>query len=63
MKISVAHISHGHEGVDVGVRGTAAFWLWNQVQASHWQTTSSMALFMPGQKKLPHASNHDFIIP
>ena len=30
---------------------------------SHWQTTSSMALLMPGQKRLPHASNCDFVIP
>ena len=43
--------------------GAAAFWLWNWVQASHWQTTSSMALFMLGQKKLPHTTNCDFIIP
>ena len=50
-------------GVDVGVRGAAAFWLWNQVQSSHWWTTSLMALFMLGQKKLPHMSNCDFIIP
>ena len=63
MKISVAHICHGHDGVGVGVRGTAAFWLWNWVQVSHWPTTSAMALFMPGQKKLPHVSNCDFIIP
>ena len=61
MKISVAHIRHGHNGV--GVRGAAAFWLWNWVQASHWQTTSLMALFMPGQKKLPCMSNCDFVIP
>ena len=32
------------------MRGAAAFWLWNWVQASHWQTTSSMALFMLGQR-------------
>ena len=65
MKISVAHICHGHDGVGVGVgvRGAAAFWLWNWVQASHWQTTSLMALLMLGQKKLPCASNCDFVIP
>ena len=63
MKISVAHICHGCNGVGVGVRGIAAFWLWNQVQASHWQTTSLMALLMPGQKKLPSVSNCDFVIP
>ena len=63
MKISVAHICHGHDGVGVGVRGAAAFWLWNQVQASHWWTTSLMALFMPGKKKLPCASSCDFVIP
>ena len=39
------------------------FWLWNWVQVSHWQTTSLMALLMPGQKKLPCVSNCDFIIP
>ena len=61
MKISVAHICHGCDGV--GVRDAAAFWLWNWVQASHWQTTSLMALFMPGQKKLPSVSNCDFVIP
>ena len=37
--------------------------LWNWVQVSHWQTTSSMALLMPGQKKLPCASNCNFVIP
>ena len=63
IKISVAHICHGCNVVGVGVRGAAAFWLWNQVQASHWQTTSSMALFMLGQKKLPHTSYCDFVIP
>ena len=63
MKISVAHICHGRDGVGVGVRGAAAFWLWNWVQASQWWTTSLMALLMLGQKKLPHASNCDFVIP
>ena len=63
MNISVAHICHGHDGVGVGVRGAAAFWLWNQVQASHWQTTSLMALFMPGQKKLPCMSKCDSLLP
>ena len=63
MKISVAHICHGWDGVGVGVRGAASFWLWNQEQVSHWQTTTSMALLMPGQKKLPCASNCDFVIP
>ena len=63
MKISVAHICHGRDGVGVGVRGAAAFWLWNWVQLSHWQTTSLMALLMPGQKKLPCARNCDFVIP
>ena len=63
MKISVAHICHGQDGVGVGVRGAAAFWLWNCMQVSDWQTTSLMALLMPGQKKLPHASNCDFVIP
>ena len=63
MKISVAHICYGHDGVGVGVRGAAAFWFWNQVQASHWQTTSLMALLMPDQKKLPCMSNCDFVIP
>ena len=61
--MSVAHICHRHDGVGVGVRGTAAFWLWNCVQVSHWQTTSSLALLMLGQKKLPRVSNCDFIIP
>ena len=27
VKISVAHICHGRDGVGVGVRGAAAFWL------------------------------------
>ena len=65
MKISVAHICHGHDGVGVGVgvRGAATFCLWNWVQASHWQTTSLMALFMLGQKKLPCVRNCDFVIP
>ena len=63
MEMSVAHIYHGHNDVGVGVRGAARFWLWNWVQASHWWTTSLMALFMPGQKKLPCASNCDFVIP
>ena len=49
MKISVAHICHGCNGVGVGVRGAAAFWLWNAL--ADWQTTSSIALLMPGQKK------------
>ena len=35
----------------VGVRGAAAFWLWNQRQASHWQTTSSMALVDAGPEE------------
>ena len=51
VKISVAHICHGHDGVGVGVRGAAAFWLWNQVQASHWQTTSLMALVDDGPEE------------
>ena len=63
MKMSVAHICHGHDGVGVGVRGAAAFWLWKWLQASHWWTTSLMALFMLGQKKLPRASNCEFVIP
>ena len=61
--MSVAHICHGWDGVGVGVRGAAAFWLWNWVQVSHWQTTSWMALLMPGQKKLLCVSNCDFVIP
>ena len=63
MKISVAHIYHGCYGMGIGVRGMAACWLWNWVQVSHWQTTSLMAMFMPSQKKLPHSSNCDFVIP
>ena len=53
---SKVHICHGWDGVGVGVRGAAAFWAQNWVQASHWQTTSSMALFIPGQKICPHVT-------
>ena len=31
----MVHICHGWDGVGIGVRGAAAFWLWNQVQVSH----------------------------
>ena len=58
----MAHICHGWEGVGVGVRGAAAFWAWNLVQVSHYQTASSMALFMPDQKTHPHANNWALVI-
>ena len=50
--MSVAYICHGWGRVGIGVRGAAAFWAWNWVQVSHCRTTSSMALFMPGQKHI-----------
>ena len=46
--MSVVHICHGQDGVGIGVRGAAAFWVWNWVHVSHCQTASSMPLFMPG---------------
>ena len=61
--MSVVHICHGWDGVGIGVRGAAAFWVWNWVQVSHCQTASSMALFMPGQKTHPHANNWALVIP
>ena len=61
--MSVAHICHGQDRVGSGVRGAAAFWAWNQVQVSHCQTASSMALFMPSQKTHPHANNWDLVVP
>ena len=61
--MSVAHICHGWDGVGVGVRGATAFWAWTWVQVSHWQMTSPMALFIPGQKMHPCPSNWALVIP
>ena len=63
VKMSMAHICNGWDGVGVGVRGAAAFWAWNQVQVSHCQTASSMALFMPSQKTHPWANNCALMVP
>ena len=59
----MAHICHGQDGVGIEVRGAAAFLASNQVQVSHCQTASSMALFMPGQKTHPHANNWALVVP
>ena len=61
--MSVVHMCHGWDGVGIGVRGVVAFWAWNQVQVSHCQTASSMALFMPSQKTHPCANNWALVIP
>ena len=63
VKMSMANICHGWDGVGVGVRGATAFWAWNQVQVSPQWTASSMALFMPGQKINLHMSSWALVIP
>ena len=61
--MSMTHISHGQDGVGIEIRGAAAFWAWKQVQVSHCQTDSSMALFIPSQKTHPCMNNWAFVVP